>query len=328
MCAACILSPYISCQTTPNISTNPQTPIADVSPTSWDFGPVLVGCTSPQKRVSVKNSGDAQLIMYSISITGLFAIPVNHCGNGVKVGSHCDVYITYSPEALETDTGTLTFTDNAPDSPQTVSLSGHGATIVPTATTENKPSPQAIYVGQTVTVSAHVSSLGGCLIPDGEVIAFGNNSISVCSGTTLGGSVSCQGPIDEVGDGSQNIFAYYVGDAQFYPSYSKKQIVYVSKWPTKTTLASSTNPSKVGQDVLMTATVVASGPYPPTGNVSFIAFNGSKEIKHSYIHLSPTGTAQVGFIFPTAGSWTVYADYGADSKNRSSKASLVQVVNP
>jgi len=84
-----------------------QNSIGEVSPTSFDFGPTLVGCTSPQKRISLKNTGDAQLIMDTISISGLIALPVNHCARGVKPATHCDVYVTYSPDRLEADTGSL-----------------------------------------------------------------------------------------------------------------------------------------------------------------------------------------------------------------------------
>src|SRR5713101_2840209 len=109
-------------------------PTAVVSPTALDFGPVLVGQTSPQKKVRVTNNGDADLTISSISISGPFALPLNHCGRGVKVGTHCDVYVTFTPEALETETGTLTFTDDAANSPQTVSLTGTGYNTAPTET--------------------------------------------------------------------------------------------------------------------------------------------------------------------------------------------------
>ncbi len=133
-----------------------QSPIGEVSPTSIDFGPTLVGCTSPQKRISLKNTGDAQLIMDKISISGLFAFPVNHCAKGASPATHCDVYVTYSPDQLEANSGSLIFNDNASNSPQVVSLTGHGATIVPTASKMQTRSPINIYYGQTTTFTGQV----------------------------------------------------------------------------------------------------------------------------------------------------------------------------
>jgi len=97
-----------------------------VSPAALNFGQVIVGQTSPPKDVSLKNTGDSELTVSAISISGNFAITVNHCANGVKPATHCNVYVTYTPNAVEKDTGTLTFTDNSSNSPQTVSLSGTG----------------------------------------------------------------------------------------------------------------------------------------------------------------------------------------------------------
>ena len=105
----------------------------EVSPPSIDFQQVLVGQTSPQHNVRFKNTGNSDLKV-TLSISGPFGIPVNKCGRGVKVGTHCNVFVTYTPKAVETDTGTLTFTDSE-GNVESVSLTGSGATSVPTQTT-------------------------------------------------------------------------------------------------------------------------------------------------------------------------------------------------
>jgi hypothetical protein len=54
------------------------------------------------------------------------------------VGAKCKVSVTFTPTVLGKLTGTLTFTDNAPTSPQTVALSGTGvlpATLTPASAT-------------------------------------------------------------------------------------------------------------------------------------------------------------------------------------------------
>jgi len=97
-----------------------------VFPTNLNFQ-AAVGQTSPPQRVSLKNTGDSELTVSNISISENFAIPTNQCAKGVKPGTHCDVYVTFTPPGLGTYTGTLIFTDNASNSPQTVSLTGNTA---------------------------------------------------------------------------------------------------------------------------------------------------------------------------------------------------------
>lgn len=104
-------------------------PYGVVSPPTVDFGPVLVDQTSPQQRITLKNTGNSELIVSNISISTNFAISNNQCANGVKPGTHCNVYITFTPPGLGTYTGTLTFTDNASNSPQTVALVGTGSDV-------------------------------------------------------------------------------------------------------------------------------------------------------------------------------------------------------
>jgi hypothetical protein len=55
-----------------------------VSPTAPDFGQVVIGQTSAEKLVSLKNTGNSELTVSDISISGDFALPTNQCSNGVK----------------------------------------------------------------------------------------------------------------------------------------------------------------------------------------------------------------------------------------------------
>lgn len=108
-------------------------PYGVVSPTVLNFQAV-VGQTSPTQRVSLKNTGNSKLIISNISISEYFALPINHCSGGIKPGTRCNVYVTFTPGAVGTESGTLSFTDNASNSPQTVSLTGTGINSSPTET--------------------------------------------------------------------------------------------------------------------------------------------------------------------------------------------------
>jgi Bacterial Ig-like domain (group 3)/Abnormal spindle-like microcephaly-assoc'd, ASPM-SPD-2-Hydin len=103
-----------------------QAPYGVVSPTSVNFGQEVVGQTSSSRSVSLKNTGESELTFSDISISGDFSITVNDCEKGAKPQTHCNVYVTFTPQAIGTETGTLTFVDNALNSPQTVALTGTG----------------------------------------------------------------------------------------------------------------------------------------------------------------------------------------------------------
>ena len=99
------------------------------SPTSWYFGYQAVNQTSAPKTVTVINTGAGPLDINSITPSANFAASsTTTCGNTLAAGARCGVSVTFTPTVLGKVTGTLTFTDNAFNSPQqTVALSGTGA---------------------------------------------------------------------------------------------------------------------------------------------------------------------------------------------------------
>jgi hypothetical protein len=110
----------------------------EVSPNSLSFGNEAVGTTSPAKTVTLKNTSTSTLYISSITPGGDFAISANTCGSTLAGKKSCKVSITFTPMALGKLTGTLTFTDYAANSPQTVPLSGTGvdpATLTPATAT-------------------------------------------------------------------------------------------------------------------------------------------------------------------------------------------------
>ncbi len=102
-------------------------PIAQLSPSSLTFPSPAVGSTSAAQAVTLKNTGTAALNITSIATTGDF-IQSNACGSSVAAGASCSISVSFQPTATGTRTGTLSLADDAPGSPQSVSLSGTGGT--------------------------------------------------------------------------------------------------------------------------------------------------------------------------------------------------------
>ena len=104
--------------------------IAVISPNSLSFGNQTVGIASSPQKVTLMNAGNIALTV-SIGITGNFS-QANTCGTMVVAGGSCIVSVTFTPDGTGALNGTLNFTDNAPNSPQSVSLAGVG--VVPAVT--------------------------------------------------------------------------------------------------------------------------------------------------------------------------------------------------
>jgi uncharacterized repeat protein (TIGR03803 family) len=107
----------------PNVAVAPT-----FTPATLTFPKQEVGTTSKAKSVTIKNvnTGTATLDLTGFTVSGPFAISANACGATLAAHKSCKVLITFTPTATGPATGTLTISDNAPNSPQTVTLTGTG----------------------------------------------------------------------------------------------------------------------------------------------------------------------------------------------------------
>jgi probable HAF family extracellular repeat protein len=113
------------------------TPIASLSPSSLSFPAQVLGTTSQAKTVTLKNTGNANLTITGINITGInpanFA--QNHnCGSSLSAGASCAISVKFKPTAAGPRRAALSISDNAAGSPQKVTLSGIGVVSGPNAT--------------------------------------------------------------------------------------------------------------------------------------------------------------------------------------------------
>ena len=146
-----------------------RTPIVSLLPSSLSYGTVKVGVASATQSVTLFNSGDGTLSIFSIAGSGDFS-ESNSCGGTLTAGNSCLISVTFTPTAVGSRSGSLTVTDNASGSPHTVSLSGTGAvattTLSPSSLTfgtynigTSSPS-QSITVTNTSAVAMVISSIG------------------------------------------------------------------------------------------------------------------------------------------------------------------------
>ncbi|MFH1829636.1 MAG: choice-of-anchor D domain-containing protein [Pseudomonadota bacterium] len=100
-------------------------PEVTLSTTSIDFGHQTINKSSSAYEVLLTNSGNEALAVTSIQASDNFTVTDN-CGTSVDAQASCMLGITFDPTAAIAYTGTVTITDDAADSPQTISLIGTG----------------------------------------------------------------------------------------------------------------------------------------------------------------------------------------------------------
>jgi Abnormal spindle-like microcephaly-assoc'd, ASPM-SPD-2-Hydin len=130
-------------------------PAATLSPISLTFPTTTLGVTSAAKTVTLTNSGTATLNITSITATGDFAVKSTPCGLTLAAGASCKVSVTFTPTAINARTGSLTFVDDAANSPQSVSLKGTGTAIAfsPTSAVFSTQVVGTISLKKSVTIT-------------------------------------------------------------------------------------------------------------------------------------------------------------------------------
>jgi hypothetical protein len=115
-----------------------------VAPQALDFGDETVGMTDTA-GVTVTNQGAGPLAFSSVAITDqtspIFAPYSTTCTVILQPDQSCDLVVSFTPQSVTSYTAALTLTDNAPDSPQRVPLSGQGVQQAPPEGFPLRPNP-------------------------------------------------------------------------------------------------------------------------------------------------------------------------------------------
>jgi HYDIN/CFA65/VesB-like, Ig-like domain len=114
----------------------PQTEDVIVNYDTLAFAATNVGTTSAAAGFSIYNYGTSTVTFAAtnpVTITGTnsgdFSIILNNCGTTLAAGSGCTINVTFRPSALGPRNATVQIADDAPGSPQSVSLLGVGQPV-------------------------------------------------------------------------------------------------------------------------------------------------------------------------------------------------------
>jgi hypothetical protein len=124
-------------------------PVVSLSTTSLSFGNQQVNTSSAVRTVTLKNSGDAVLIIHGIGLSGPNSGDFrqqNNCPkspNTLAAGASCTISVTFTPTAEGSRSASLSIADNASGSPQSVVLSGTGVVGMPPTGSDPYAQPPA-----------------------------------------------------------------------------------------------------------------------------------------------------------------------------------------
>jgi len=184
---------------TDSASNSPQTvtlggsgtaPVIVVSSSTLTFPAQVLGSSSTSQPVTVSNTGTASAGITSIVASGDFS-QTNNCGASLATSASCTVNVVFTPTGTGTRTGTLSITDNAAGSPQTVSLTGTGANTVLNVTPTTLGFAAQALGSTSVSQPVTVSNPGPTAISISGIQASGDFAQTNNCGSSVAASSSC-----------------------------------------------------------------------------------------------------------------------------------------
>jgi hypothetical protein len=154
-----------------NLAVLAQAPAVNLAPSGLSFGNMAIGTSSAAQTISLTNSGNVPLTLNSVSASGDFSA-ANACGSTVISGASCTIAVTFTPTVAGQRTGTLTVSDNASNSTQTVSLAGVGVEPVTFGTGPGGSTTATVASGTTATYDLTLTGASG----------FSGSVTTACSG--------------------------------------------------------------------------------------------------------------------------------------------------
>jgi hypothetical protein len=135
-------------------------PGASLSGSSIEFGTVTQGTASVAQPVTLTNSGNAALAISSIAAAGDFA-ETNNCGATLAINAACQIQLVFTPTATGVRSGTLTLVDNAPGTPQIITLQGTGVAAISLAPAAGSATTATVSSGGTANYNLSLTAAPG-----------------------------------------------------------------------------------------------------------------------------------------------------------------------
>ena len=258
------------------------TPAAvSLSASSLTFPGQVVGTTSTVQTVVLTNTGGASLSISGMVTNQPFA-ETNNCPASLAGGAGCTMSITFTPQSSGNSSGTISITDNASGSPQSVSLSGTGLTPAAVSLSPSSVSFSTPLGTSSASQAITVTNTGGAALGISSIAANYPFEImtSTCTGNLAAGA-SCSVNISFTPQTSSSVTGAFTitdnasGSPQSVPltgttpaavALSPSSLTFSSQAIGTTSAAQTVTLTNTGGTSLSTSSIATSQPFAETNN--------------------------------------------------------------
>ena len=181
-------------------------PTVTLSPTSLSFGNQNVGTTSAAQTITLTNTGTAALTISSVGLTGTNAADFGETTtcplspSTLGAGANCAIRVTFSPSASGARSASVSISDNAAGSPQSVALSGTGVvsapavSLNPTSLGFGNQNVGTTSTAQSITLTnsgTAALSISGIVVNGTNAADYAQSNTCPLSPATLAATASC-----------------------------------------------------------------------------------------------------------------------------------------
>ncbi len=197
---------------------------ATLTPASLTYAAQLINTSSSSQAATLTNTGTIAISITSITTTGPYS-QTNNCPSSLGANASCTINVVFTPTKAGTQTGKLSVVDDAPNSPQTVALTGVGTVVsfsptslnFGTQTVKTSSAPQTITMSNlgpsTISISKlsitgsrvtsfSIQSSSTCPVPSGTLAAGASCTINVVFTPQLKGALNANVTVLDTGGGS------------------------------------------------------------------------------------------------------------------------------
>jgi hypothetical protein len=160
-------SPQIISLSGTAVAPPPPTPAVSLNPSgTLTFpGSTTQGTSSTPQNITLTNTGNGTLHVTAIAVSGFnandFTLGVSNCIGAVAVNANCFIPITFAPLAAGIRTTTLSITDDAAGSPQTVTLNGTATPAVVIGAAPSGATTATVAPGQSAQFNLQITPGAG-----------------------------------------------------------------------------------------------------------------------------------------------------------------------
>jgi hypothetical protein len=195
----------------------PATSAVTLVPGNVSFPAITQGTTGMPQNVILTNSGTAKLNIFSVILGGAnpsdFSMN-NACIGALAVNANCTITVTFAPLGAGGRTATVTITDDAPGSPQTLALSGNATPAFTVTASASGSTSVAVTAGQTAQFNLQLTPGAG----------FSGSVSLACAGAPM--AAKCTAPsVLQVANGNPMAFSVTVTTS------GSGAMIPVSHWP-------------------------------------------------------------------------------------------------